>query len=194
MKTTVAIIGAGPAGLLLGQLLLRQGIDNIVLERRSPQYVLSRIRAGVLEQGTVELLRQAGADARLRTEGIVHQGFELVLGERRERIDLRGRGGHGAVTIYGQTEVTRDLMQARADAGAVTVYEAEDATLHDLDGTRPGSNTCTRASACAWTATISPAATAFTASAAPRFPPACCASTSVSIPSAGSACWPTRPR
>ncbi|MDQ1120609.1 MULTISPECIES: 4-hydroxybenzoate 3-monooxygenase [Pseudoxanthomonas] len=137
MKTTVAIIGAGPAGLLLGQLLLRQGIDNIVLERRSPQYVLSRIRAGVLEQGTVELLRQAGADARLRTEGIVHHGFELVLGERRERIDLRGHGGHGAVTIYGQTEVTRDLMQARADAGAVTVYEADDATLHDLDGTRP---------------------------------------------------------
>ena len=87
MKTTVAIIGAGPGGLLLGQLLLRQGIDNIVLERRSPQYVLSRIRAGVLEQGTVDLLRHAGADARLRTEGLVHHGFELVLGERRERIE-----------------------------------------------------------------------------------------------------------
>jgi p-hydroxybenzoate 3-monooxygenase len=134
MKTTVAIIGAGPAGLLLGQLLLRQGIDTIIIERRSPQYVLSRIRAGVLEQGTVALLRAAGADARLQREGVVHHGFELVLDGRRERIDLSGPSGGGAVTIYGQTEVTRDLMQARAEAGAVTVYEAEDVSLHGLDG------------------------------------------------------------
>ncbi|MCC4594460.1 4-hydroxybenzoate 3-monooxygenase [Xanthomonas campestris pv. phormiicola] len=137
MKTTVAIIGAGPAGLLLGQLLLRQGIDTLVIERRSPQYVLSRIRAGVLEQGTVELLRAAGADARLQREGVVHHGFELVLDGRRERIDLGGPGGAGAVTIYGQTEVTRDLMQARAEAGGVSVYEAEDVTLHGLDGDHP---------------------------------------------------------
>jgi len=137
MKTSVAIIGAGPAGLLLGQLLLRQGIDTVVIERRSPQYVLTRIRAGVLEQGTVALLRAAGADARLQREGVVHHGFELVLDGRRERIDLGGPGGAGAVTIYGQTEVTRDLMQARADAGGVSVYEAEDVTLHGLDGEQP---------------------------------------------------------
>ncbi|WP_369978703.1 4-hydroxybenzoate 3-monooxygenase [Xanthomonas bundabergensis] len=137
MKTTVAIIGAGPAGLLLGQLLLRQGIDTIVIERRSPQYVLSRIRAGVLEQGTVELLRAAGADARLQREGVVHHGFELMLDGRRERIDLSGPTGGRAVTIYGQTEVTRDLMQARAEAGGVSVYAAEDVTLHGLDGEQP---------------------------------------------------------
>jgi 4-hydroxybenzoate 3-monooxygenase len=137
MKTTVAIIGAGPAGLLLGQLLLRQGIDTVVVERRSPQYVLSRIRAGVLEQGTVALLRAAGADARLQREGVVHHGFELMLDGRRERIDLSGPTGGRAVTIYGQTEVTRDLMQARADAGGVSVYDAEDVTLHGLDGAQP---------------------------------------------------------
>ncbi|MBB4128391.1 p-hydroxybenzoate 3-monooxygenase [Xanthomonas translucens] len=137
MKTTVAIIGAGPAGLLLGQLLLRQGIDTVVVERRSPQYVLSRIRAGVLEQGTVALLRAAGADARLQREGVVHHGFELLLDGRRERIDLTGATGGRAVTIYGQTEVTRDLMQARAEAGGVSVYDAEDVTLHGLDGAQP---------------------------------------------------------
>jgi p-hydroxybenzoate 3-monooxygenase len=137
MKTTVAIIGAGPAGLLLGQLLLRQGIDNIVIERRSPEYVLSRIRAGVLEQGTVELLRAAGADARMQREGIVHHGFELVLDGRREHIDLGAGTGGRAVTIYGQTEVTRDLMQARADAGGVSLYEAEDVSLHGLDSEHP---------------------------------------------------------
>jgi len=136
MKTTVAIIGAGPAGLLLGQLLLRQGIDSVVVERRSPQYVLSRIRAGVLEQGTVALLRAAGAAARLQREGVVHHGFELMLDGRRERIDLDAAGGR-AVTIYGQTEVTRDLMQARVEAGGVSVYDAEDVTLHGLDSAQP---------------------------------------------------------
>ncbi|MFT4248795.1 MAG: 4-hydroxybenzoate 3-monooxygenase [Pseudomonas sp.] len=137
MRTTVAIVGAGPAGLLLGQLLLRQGIDNIVIERRSPQYVLSRIRAGVLEQGTVELLRAVGADARMQREGIVHHGFELVLDGRRERIDLSGPTGGRAVTIYGQTELTRDLMQARGETGGVSVYEADDVSLHGLDGDHP---------------------------------------------------------
>ncbi|KLD75649.1 4-hydroxybenzoate 3-monooxygenase [Xanthomonas hyacinthi] len=137
MRTTVAIIGAGPAGLLLGQLLLRQGIDNIVVERRSPQYVLTRIRAGVLEQGTVELLSTAGADAGVRRDGIVHHGFELVLDGRRERIDLGGHDGARAVTIYGQTEVTRDLMRARAEAGGVTLYESENVTLHGIDGSQP---------------------------------------------------------
>ena len=137
MKTTVAIIGAGPAGLLLGQLLMRQGIDSIIVERRSPQYVLSRIRAGVLEQGSVELLRAAGADARLCREGIVHHGFELALDGRRERIDLRGPSGHGAVTIYGQTELTRDLMQARTETGGISLYEVEQVSLHALHSEHP---------------------------------------------------------
>jgi p-hydroxybenzoate 3-monooxygenase len=137
MKTTVAIIGAGPAGLLLGQLLLRQGIDTLVIERRTPEHVLSRIRAGVLEQGTVALLHAAGAGARLQREGVVHHGFELLLDGRRTRIDLAEASAARAVTIYGQTEVTRDLMQARAEAGGASVYAAEDVTLHGLDGTRP---------------------------------------------------------
>lgn len=137
MKTTVAIVGAGPAGLLLGQLLQRQGIANVIVERRSPEYVLSRIRAGVLEQGSVDLLRAAGADARLREEGIVHHGFEMVLQGRRERIDLSGPTGGRAVTIYGQTEVTRDLMQARLETGGVTLYESEHVALHGLEGEHP---------------------------------------------------------
>ncbi|WP_445620455.1 4-hydroxybenzoate 3-monooxygenase [Kushneria sp. Sum13] len=137
MRTKVAIIGAGPAGLLLGQLLQRQGIDNVIMERRSGDYVLGRIRAGVLEQGTVDLLREAGVDQRLRQEGIVHDGFELALGHRRVRIDLAGLTGGRTVTIYGQTEVTRDLMAARAAAGATTIYEADEVALHDLDTERP---------------------------------------------------------
>lgn len=89
MKTQVAIIGAGPSGLLLGQLLLKAGIDNIIIERQSPDYVLSRIRAGVLEQGMVDLLREAGVSERMDQDGLVHDGFELAFDGRRERIDLR---------------------------------------------------------------------------------------------------------
>ena len=136
MRTQVAIIGAGPAGLLLGQLLHRQGIDTVILERRSADYVLSRIRAGVLESGTVRLLAEAGVDARLRAEGLVHEGFAIGSANRRLRIDLKALTGQ-TVTVYGQTEVTRDLMEARAKAGLVTVYEAEDVALHDFDGSSP---------------------------------------------------------
>ncbi|MHB2168656.1 4-hydroxybenzoate 3-monooxygenase [Alsobacter sp. R-9] len=132
----VVIVGAGPAGLLLGQLLHGHGIETLILERKSADYVLSRIRAGVLEQGTVDLLASAGVDARLHREGLVHEGFAVGFHGRTLRIDLKALTGRG-VTVYGQTEVTRDLMEARAGAGLRTVYEAEDVTLHGFDGTRP---------------------------------------------------------
>jgi p-hydroxybenzoate 3-monooxygenase len=114
MKTQVAIIGAGPSGLLLGQLLTQAGIDNVILERQTPEYVLGRIRAGVLEQGTVDLLREAGVGTRMDQDGVVHEGVELAFTGRRVRIDLKALTGGKTVTVYGQTEVTRDLMEARA--------------------------------------------------------------------------------
>ncbi|MFV3333426.1 4-hydroxybenzoate 3-monooxygenase [Pseudomonas sp. NY15437] len=137
MKTQVAIIGAGPAGLLLGQLLHTAGIDSVILERQTPDYVLGRIRAGVLEQGTTDLLREAGAGARMDAKGLLHDGFELVLNGRRERIDLKALTGGKQVMVYGQTEVTRDLMQARTASGAMSVYEAGDVELHDVTGEKP---------------------------------------------------------
>ncbi|WP_407048468.1 4-hydroxybenzoate 3-monooxygenase [Methyloraptor flagellatus] len=137
MRTKVAIIGAGPSGLLLGQLLARAGIDNIVLERRTPDYVLSRIRAGVLEQGMVDLLDEAGVGARLHREGLVHEGFALSFGGAGHRIDLKRLSGGKVVTVYGQTEVTKDLMEARAAAGLTTIYEAESVTLIDWETSSP---------------------------------------------------------
>ena len=137
MKTRVVIVGAGPAGLLLGQLLHRDGIDNVVLERRSPEYVLSRIRAGVLESITVELLDAAACGARLHQEGLIHGGIELSFGGQRHRIDIHGLTGGRTVVVYGQTEVTRDLMDARAACGATTLYEAENVSLHDLNSRNP---------------------------------------------------------
>jgi len=137
VRTQVAIIGAGPSGLLLGQLLHQAGVDSVILERKSPDYVLSRIRAGVLEQGTVGLLDQAGASARLHAEGLVHDGFDLLFGEQRHRIALDALTGGKHVTVYGQTEVTRDLMEQRVAQNGVTVYEADDVTLHGFDGTSP---------------------------------------------------------
>jgi p-hydroxybenzoate 3-monooxygenase len=137
MKTQVAIIGAGPSGLLLGQLLQRQGIDNVILEAKTPDYVLGRIRAGVLEQGTVELLREAGAGARMDREGKVHEGFTLAFSGRRERIDLESLTGGKTVMVYGQTEVTHDLMDARAASGARSIYEAHDVKPHGFYGDKP---------------------------------------------------------
>lgn len=137
MRTQVAIIGAGPAGLLLGQLLGRAGIDTVLLERRSPDYVLSRIRAGVLEQGLTDMLREAGVGERLAREGLVHHGFHLAFDGRTHRIDLPGLTGGRHVTVYGQTEVTRDLMDARASQGFTTVYEAEDVEILGIDGPAP---------------------------------------------------------
>ncbi len=132
-RTQVAIIGAGPAGLLLGQLLTRASIDNIVLERQSGDYVLGRIRAGVLEQTTCDLLDEAGVGARMHAEGMPHGGIELCFEGRRHRIDLRGLTDGKQVMVYGQTEVTRDLMEARKADGAVTIYQAADVALHDFD-------------------------------------------------------------
>ena len=133
MRIPVVIVGAGPAGLLLGQLLQRAGIDNLLLERRSPEYVLGRIRAGVLEPGTVEVLEHAGIAQRLRAEGMPHEGVEIGYRGSRHRIALKELTGK-VVTVYGQTEVTRDLMEARARSGAPGVYEAEDVTLSDIGG------------------------------------------------------------
>ncbi len=137
MRVQVAIIGAGPSGLLLGQLLHRAGIDAIILERKSGDYVLGRIRAGVLEQGAVDLLDEAGVGKRLHAEGLVHGGIELCFDGERHRIDMAGLTGGKHVTVYGQTEVTRDLMDARAAAGATTVYEAEDVSIHGFDTDSP---------------------------------------------------------
>ena len=137
MKVQVAIIGAGPSGLLLGTLLHRAGIDAVIIEQRSADYVLGRIRAGVLEQVTVDLLEEAGVAERLHAEGLAHGGIELAFGGTRHRIDMAGLTGGKHVTVYGQTEVTRDLMHARSAAGLTTVYEAEAVTPHGHDGSHP---------------------------------------------------------
>ena len=136
MRTQVAIIGAGPSGLLLGQLLAKSGIANVVIEARSADYVLGRIRAGVLEQTTVDLLATAGVDERLRDEGLPHDGVALSFGGALHHIDLLGLTGK-RVTVYGQTEVTRDLMLARQAANLPTVYEASEVSVHGFDGTTP---------------------------------------------------------
>jgi p-hydroxybenzoate 3-monooxygenase len=136
MRVQVAIVGAGPAGLLLGQLLARAGIETIILEQRSAEYVLSRVRAGLLEQGTVDTLAEAGVADRLHREGLVHHGVELSFGSTRHRIDFQGLVGK-SVTVYGQTEVTLDLMNARKALGAPSVYEAESVSVHDFDGKTP---------------------------------------------------------
>jgi p-hydroxybenzoate 3-monooxygenase len=136
MKTQVAIIGAGPAGLLLGHLLRAEGIDCVVVERQSGDYVLSRIRAGVLEQGTVRLMARLGLDARMQAEGLPHGGFNLADGERLIRIDVAALTGQ-SVMVYGQTELTRDLMAAAMPRGLDVIYQAGDVALHEVDGDAP---------------------------------------------------------
>jgi p-hydroxybenzoate 3-monooxygenase len=134
--TQVAIIGAGPSGLLLSQLLHRHGVDSVVIERQSRKYVEERIRAGVLEQGTVDLLVEARVDQRLMQERLVHDGFVLGFAERTLRIDLKGLTG-SAVSVYGQTEVTKDLMEARVAAGAKLIFEAEDVSVEGFERNHP---------------------------------------------------------
>ncbi len=136
MKTQVCIIGAGPAGLLLGHLLRAEGVDCVVLERKSPDYVLGRIRAGVLEQITVSLMERLGLDTRLKAEGLPHDGFNLADGERLIRIDIAELTGKHVV-VYGQTELTRDLMAAREERGLEVIYDADDVALHDVAGDAP---------------------------------------------------------
>ncbi|MCC7462242.1 MAG: 4-hydroxybenzoate 3-monooxygenase [Gammaproteobacteria bacterium] len=136
MRTQVVIVGAGPSGLLLGALLGKAGIDNVILEARSAEYVLGRIRAGVLEQVTVDLLEDVGVGARMHGEGLPHDGIDLCFGGCRHRIDLHALTGK-RVMVYGQTEVTHDLMDARKASGQITVYEAEHVSVHDFDGTHP---------------------------------------------------------
>ncbi len=136
MKTQVCIIGAGPAGLMLGHWLRMEGIDCIVLERATGDYVLGRIRAGVLESVTVDIMARLGLDARLKAEGLPHDGFNLADGERLIRIDIAALTGRHVV-VYGQTELTRDLMDASAPRGLQVVYEAADVALHDIESDRP---------------------------------------------------------
>jgi p-hydroxybenzoate 3-monooxygenase len=134
-KTQVGIIGSGPSGLLLSQLLDLNGIDNVVLERQSREYVLGRIRAGVLEHGMVEMMRQAGVRERMDREGLLHDGFHIAMDSTLRRIDLKGLTG-SPVMVYGQTEVTRDLMDARSTAGGNLVYQAEDVRIDGLEDDR----------------------------------------------------------
>ena len=137
MRTQVGIVGSGPAGLMLAHILHRHGIESVVLEQRSRDYVLGRIRAGVLEQATVDLLRANGLAGRMDREGLTHHGIELQLDGRRQRIDMHELTGGRAVTVYGQTEITRDMMDARLAHGGQTVFEAEGVTVHGMDTGRP---------------------------------------------------------
>ena len=132
LKTQVAIIGAGPSGLLLGQLLSKQGISNIILERVTREYVLGRIRAGILEQGFVDLVREAGVADRLDTEGEIHEAIDISVDGHRYHVDLKKLTGGDVVVCYGQVDITRDLMQARTAAGLESYYEVNDVVLHNI--------------------------------------------------------------
>ena len=136
-RTQVAIVGAGPSGLLLGQLLFKAGIDAVIVERQSAEHVRSRIRAGVLEQVSIDLLDEAGVGQRMHREGLVHTGFDLLFKGERHRIDLQQLAGGQHVMVYGQTELTRDLMDARQASGLTTLYEAQQVQIHDYDSARP---------------------------------------------------------
>ena len=137
MRTQVVIIGAGPAGLLLGRLLDLSGIDNVLLERQTRAHVLSRIRAGILEQTTVDLLKSAEAGSRLASEGIPHHAVQLAFDHKSVAIELSRHTGGKVVTAYGQTEVTRDLCDVREAAGRQTIYQADAVQLFDFDSDSP---------------------------------------------------------
>ncbi len=137
LRTQVAIVGAGPAGLMLGQLLHLRGIDSIVLENRSQDEVIARVRAGVLEQGTVDLMNEVGVGDRLRREGLRHAGIHIAFDGTRHRIDMAALTGGRAITVYGQNEVVKDLMSARSASGRPLFFEVSDVAVHDLTGPAP---------------------------------------------------------
>jgi len=137
VRTQIAIIGSGPSGLLLGQLLTSIGVDNVILERSTREHVLERIRAGVLEEGVCRLLDQVGAGGRMQREGLLHDGFDLTFDGKRHRIDLADLTGGKRVMVYGQTEVTLDLMERRAETGGKTFYEASNVVPAGFDSEKP---------------------------------------------------------
>lgn len=137
MRTQVGIVGAGPAGLLLAHLLRLQGIESIVVENRSRSYLEDRVRAGVLEQGTVDTLHESGVGERLNQQGLIHHGLELSFAGRRHRINLRELTGGRAITVYGQQEVVKDLIHARLEASAPLYFEVEETSIHDFDTASP---------------------------------------------------------
>src|SRR5690348_2954701 len=137
MRTQVAIIGGGPSGLLLSQLLHLQGVETVLLEKHSREYVLGRIRAGVLEHGFAQLMREARGGERMDREGQIHEGFFIAHGGRKDRVDLHGLTGGKTVIVYGQTELTRDLYEARDRFGGTVIHLAEDARPHDMNTPRP---------------------------------------------------------
>ncbi|HUI15075.1 MAG TPA: 4-hydroxybenzoate 3-monooxygenase [Xanthobacteraceae bacterium] len=136
MRTQVAIIGAGPAGLLLGQLLHKNGIDNVIVERHTGEYVLGRVRAGVIEQVTMDLLDEAGVGERMHRDGLIHDGVQICVDGKRHHLSFKELTGK-SVMVYGQTEITKDLMDGRAAVGAPTLYAAYDVALHDIHGGKP---------------------------------------------------------
>ena len=139
VKTSVCIVGSGPSGLLLSQLLGNEGIETVILDRQNRQYIESRIRAGVLEQGTVDALEEAGLADRLHQEGLIHEGFELAFDGDRHRIDLKGLTGK-TVTVYGQTEVTKDLFNRREIAGQRFFFDVANVTFEDIKSAKPRVN------------------------------------------------------
>ncbi|MCB0020148.1 MAG: FAD-dependent monooxygenase, partial [Anaerolineales bacterium] len=137
MRTQVGIIGSGPAGLLLSRILAQHGIESVLLERQSRAYVEARIRAGVLEQGTVNMLRDCGVHERMDREGIPHEGFALAFSGRSARIDMAGHTGGQSVMVYGQTEVTKDLIEARLAEGGILKYECPAVAVEDFGSDKP---------------------------------------------------------
>ncbi|MGE3245756.1 MAG: FAD-dependent monooxygenase, partial [Beijerinckiaceae bacterium] len=137
MRTQVGIIGGGPSGLMLSQLLHLQGIETIVLERQSREYVLGRIRAGVLEHGFAELMREAQVGERMDREGEIHDGFDIAFHNKRHRVDLKGLTGGNSVVVYGQTELTKDLYEGRDKLGGTVIHHAEDVKPHGMDTDTP---------------------------------------------------------
>ena len=193
LRTQVAIIGAGPSGLLLSQLLYLHGIDSILVERQSREYVAGRIRAGVLEQGTVDLLLAANLGERMLKERLVHDGFSLAFSGRTERVDLKGLT-QKAVSVYGQTEVTKDLIDARVAAGAKICFTASEVAIEDIDTVTQRCASARKVGLKKSPATLSPDAMVTTASAVKACRRTPCELSSECIPSVGWAFLPTSRR